>query len=86
MEPMGRQLRPTRARSLGHSPSSAARNWTRRSPKFGASSVLFDGSGDRNTVPNGAGLQFGSGQFTIEAFVRFAVLDANSRGIMGKVA
>lgn len=37
-------------------------------------------------MPNGAGLQFGSGQFTIEAFVRFAVLDANSRGIMGKVA
>lgn len=34
--------------------------------KFGDSSAYFDGSGDYITVPNSAGLDFGSGDFTIE--------------------
>jgi hypothetical protein len=52
--------------------------------KFGGASLLCDGTGDRVTVANHADFQFGSGQFTIETFVRFATLDANSRAIMGK--
>lgn len=52
--------------------------------QFGASAVLFDGTGDRLTIPHHASLLLGSGPFTIEAFVRFSTLDANSRGIMGK--
>ncbi|WP_192355579.1 LamG domain-containing protein [Mesorhizobium mediterraneum] len=51
--------------------------------KFGASSLLLDGSGDRVTAPSHANFQFGSGQFTIEAFVRFNTLTADNRGICG---
>lgn len=52
--------------------------------KFGGASLLLDGTGDRVTVANHADFQFGSGQFTIETFVRFGTIDANSRAIMGK--
>ncbi|SDA40347.1 DUF2460 domain-containing protein [Mesorhizobium qingshengii] len=40
--------------------------------KFGASSVLFDGTGDAITSPNSADFNFGAGRFTVELFVRFA--------------
>lgn len=51
--------------------------------KFGGASLLLDGSGDRVTAAAHANFQFGSGQFTIESFVRFNTLDANNRGICG---
>lgn len=38
--------------------------------KFGDASGLFDGTGDYITTPNSADFQFGSGDFTIEAWVR----------------
>lgn len=42
--------------------------------KFGGSSGLFDGTGDWLTTPNGdADFQWGTGDFTWEAFVRFNV-------------
>jgi len=37
--------------------------------KSGGSSAYFDGSGDFLTVPADADLQFGSGDFTVEAWV-----------------
>lgn len=38
--------------------------------KFGGASGLFDGSGDRLTVPHSANLSFGAGDFTIECWIR----------------
>jgi hypothetical protein len=38
--------------------------------KFGGASGLFDGTGDYLTAPNSADFNFGSGDFTIEAWVR----------------
>jgi hypothetical protein len=46
--------------------------------KFGGSSALFDGAGDAITTPNAAGVHFSTGQFTVEAFVRFATAPTNS--------
>lgn len=43
--------------------------------KFGASSLLLDGSGDRVTATDHANWDFGSGEFTVEAFVRFAATE-----------
>lgn len=39
------------------------------SPIFGTGSALFDGSGDRLEIPNSAEFDFGTGDFTIEAWV-----------------
>jgi hypothetical protein len=41
--------------------------------KFGAASGLFDGSGDVVTAADSADWDFGSGDFTIEMFVRHSV-------------
>lgn len=46
--------------------------------KFGSGSLLLDGSGDFATVPDGADLAFGSGDFTVECFVRFAALPSST--------
>ena len=45
--------------------------------KFGASSALLDGTGDRITAPNHANWWFDAGNFTIETFVRFASVAAS---------
>lgn len=37
---------------------------------FGATSLALDGVGDNVTIPNSADFQFGSGQFTVEGWVR----------------
>lgn len=54
--------------------------------KFGGASLLLDGTGDRVTTPAAVAdeFDFGAGQFTIECFVRFAVLDANSRALIAR--
>ncbi len=55
--------------------------------KFGASSLLLDGTGDRVTTPDSLDWQLGasnSDPWTVECFVRWNVLDANNRGIMGQ--
>lgn len=55
--------------------------------KFGGASGLFDGTGDRITTPASADWDFGTGDFTIEFFVRFNVLppagENNSYSIVG---
>jgi hypothetical protein len=42
--------------------------------KFGSGSLLLDGTGDYLSVPDHADFEFGSGNFTIEAWVRFAAV------------
>jgi len=37
--------------------------------KFGGSSIAFDGTGDYLSIPDGADFEFGSGNFTAEAWV-----------------
>jgi hypothetical protein len=39
--------------------------------KFGGSSALFDGTGDYLSIPDNSGFNFGSGAFTIEAWVYY---------------
>ena len=49
--------------------------------KIGSASGLFDGTGDYLTTPAQAGFNFGSGNFTIEFFVRFnSVADVQAFG------
>ena len=38
--------------------------------KFGGASIAFDGTGDRVSVANNAALDFGTGDFTVECWVR----------------
>ena len=54
--------------------------------KFGGSSIAFDGTGDGLQIPDTEMLEFGSGNFTVEGWVRFAVLPATSgfAAIVGK--
>lgn len=40
--------------------------------KFGNASGLFDGTGDYLTIPDHADWNFGTGNFTIDAWIRFA--------------
>lgn len=46
--------------------------------KFGGASGLFDGSGDYITTPDSADWDLGTGDFTIEFFIRFNALPASS--------
>lgn len=45
--------------------------------KFGGASAVFDGSGDYLSAPPDAGFDFGTGDFTIECFVRLAGYSQN---------
>jgi len=44
---------------------------TRAQQKIGDSSIVFDGTGDYLTVPAGSDFAFGTGDFTVEGWVRF---------------
>ncbi|WP_198028752.1 LamG domain-containing protein [Mesorhizobium sp. WSM3626] len=46
--------------------------------KFGGSSLLLDGNGDYITFPDSADWFFGTGQFTVEGFFRFAAAPTNA--------
>jgi hypothetical protein len=48
--------------------------------KFGGASMLFDGTGDYLTYADSAVFEFGSGDFTVEAWVRFAGYPADNGG------
>lgn len=57
--------------------------------KFGTASLLLDGTGDRLTLLDSPDWQLGatnSDPWTVEVWVRWNVLDANNRGIMGQNA
>src|SRR5918996_6303965 len=45
--------------------------------RFGASSGLFDGNGDYIAIPDSNDLSFGAGDFTIETFVRFNIVQTS---------
>lgn len=49
--------------------------------KFGVSSLLCDGSGDRITVPDSADWQYADGDFTIEMWVRFNSIGAAQQSL-----
>jgi hypothetical protein len=49
---------------------------TTTSPKFGTGALLLDGTGDYLSAPSHPSLTFGSGDFTIEAWVRFNTVSA----------
>ena len=52
--------------------------------KFGGASGLFDGSGDYITTPDSADWDFGTGDFTVEFFIRFKALpSSNAHTIIG---
>lgn len=53
--------------------------------KFGGASGLFDGTGDGLLVPSGTDFVFGSGDFTVEGFVRSSSFSA-FQGLVGKRA
>lgn len=49
---------------------------TTTSPKFGTGALLLDGAGDYLSAPSHTSLTFGTGDFTIEAWVRFDTVSA----------
>jgi hypothetical protein len=51
--------------------------------KFGGASIAFDGTGDYLTVPDNADFEYGSGNFTAEAWV-YPVASPNEPVIMGQ--
>ena len=51
--------------------------------KFGGASIAFDGAGDYLTVPDGAAFEYGSGNFTAEAWV-YPGASPNQPIIMGQ--
>jgi len=55
--------------AVGHAKISTAQS------KFGGASGLFDGTGDCLTTPNHADFDFGSGDFTIDFWVMFNVVE-----------
>lgn len=51
--------------------------------KFGGASLRVDGAGDYATTPNSAAFDFGAGDFTVEAWVRWAGIGAaGNQGIV----
>lgn len=50
---------------------------------FGTASGYFDGSGDYLTVPSSVDWNFGTGDFTVETWVRFNALPAASASLVG---
>lgn len=52
--------------------------------KFGSASLLLDGTGDSITTPDSVNYTLGSGDFTIECWVRLNTLLAANRHVMGQ--
>lgn len=52
--------------------------------KFGGASMLFDGNGDVLTVPKSDEVDFGLGDFTIEAWIRFSALATDNSIVAGR--
>ncbi len=56
----------------------AGSGWTAANRRWGAGALMFDGSNDYVSVPSVASLAFGTGQFTIEAWVNAKSLTTNN--------
>jgi len=68
----------TDASSIGHTITVGENaQVTTTLPKYGTGALLCDGSGDYLSVPSSTSLTFGTGDFTIEAWVRFNTVSAN---------
>ena len=52
--------------------------------KIGASSILFDGTGDYLSIADNAAFAFGTGDFTLSAWIRPTDTSAGDRTIMGQ--
>lgn len=52
--------------------------------KFGSAALLVDGTDDYVSFPDSADFDLGSGDFTIEAFVRLSAKSTSYQGIVGK--
>ena len=50
--------------------------------KYGASSAYFDGAGDYITTPASADFNFGTGDFTVECYIRLSATSASLQGII----
>jgi hypothetical protein len=48
--------------------------------KFGGKSAVFDGDGDRLTIPGSTAFYFGSGDYTVEAWLYIVTLNAQGGG------
>jgi hypothetical protein len=55
------------------------------SPKFGSGSLLLDGTGDYLRVPDDPDWDFGTGDFTVEAWINMAALD-DTMPIVGRLS
>lgn len=51
--------------------------------KYGTASGVFDGTGDYVTAPSSTDWNFGTGDFTVETWIRFNALPAASGSIVG---
>ena len=65
-------LTPKTVTAVGNAQISTAQS------KFGGASIAFDGTGDYLTASSNAGFAFGTGDFTIEAWVRPTTLSSAS--------
>lgn len=54
--------------------------------KYGSGSLYMDGDGDYFTAPSASKYQFGTGDFTIEAWVRFSSFPGGNGGGIGNLA
>ena len=57
--------------------------WTANNKKWGAGSLMFDGSNDYVSVGDNDGWNFGSGDFSIETWVNFSAISSRN-GIIGQ--
>ena len=71
----------TSSNALTVTPSGNAQISTAQS-KFGGASALFDGTGDFLTTASTSGVAFGTGQFTIELWLRLNSLSASYRALV----
>jgi hypothetical protein len=49
--------------------------------KFGGASIAFDGAGDYLTLPTSANFQFGTGNFTVDGWVRVNTVTSKANGV-----
>lgn len=61
---------------VGNAKISTAQN------KFGGASAVFDGSGDSLSIPSSADFGFGTGDFTVECWIRLATSPSGTTNVL----